>query len=151
MSSVDTEPPESGEDSTNQVESAGRTPFENAPRDLPSSGRGCSRMAFAGCGLLVLLLGLGVLTMILKATDLVAWSLSRIRVEVERTLPEDLPNVDSERLGAAFDAALRRIESGELDPVAFQSLQAELMRVARRSRTPTVDEVRSLAEALETF
>ena len=108
-------------------------------------------MGLAGCGLVALVLGLAFLTMILKATDLVAWSLTRIRAEVERTLPADLPPADRERLDAAFDAALARIEGGDLDPVAFQALQAELLRFARRGTAPSVEEVRSLTEALEAF
>jgi hypothetical protein len=126
-------------------------PFAPAPRDLPRSDRGCSRMAFAGCGLLALVIGLGVLTMIIKANDLVGWSLKQIRSEVERTLPDDLPAADRQRLGAAFDAALERIDSGAMDPVAFQALQTELLRFARRTETPTADDVRDLAEALEAF
>ncbi len=108
-------------------------------------------MALAGCAVLALVLGLGVLTMILKATDLVGWSLSRIRIEIERVLPSDLPPADRERLDTAFDTALDQIERGELDPVAFQVLQTELLRFARRSELPTVEEVRDLIRALEEF
>jgi len=151
MSEVDKESPEEVIDESGEAGSATRAPFERAPRDLPTSNRGCSKMVFAGCGLVALVLGLGVLTMILKATDLVAWSLSRIRVEVERTLPEDLPRIERQRLGAAFDAATQRIEGGDLDPIAFQALQGELLRFARLSRPPTVEEVRVLVEALEAF
>jgi hypothetical protein len=108
-------------------------------------------MALAGCALVVLILGLGVLTMILKATDLVGWSLSRSRVEVEHVLPSDLPAADRERLDSAFDAALDQIDRGELDPIAFQTLQTELLRFARRTEPPTVEDVRALIRALESF
>lgn len=151
MSEPETPIPERTNEREDPAPDGTKTPFEQAPRDLPRSGKGCSRMTLAGCGLVVLVVGLGVLTMLLKASDLVAWSLKRIRVEVERTLPDDLPAVERERLDAAFDAATARIVGGDLDPVAFQALQAELLRFARRGRTPTVEEVRDLAQALESF
>jgi hypothetical protein len=108
-------------------------------------------MALAGCAVLTLLLGLGVLTLMLKARDVVAWSLGRVRVEIERVLPDDLPAVERERLATAFAAVDARLERGELDATAFQALQRELLHFATLGRAPTRAEIAALAESLERF
>ncbi len=127
------------------------SPFEAQPRDLPAPRQGCSRMALIGCAVAILLIGLGVLTLMMKASDIVGWSLTQIRGEIERTLPDDLPAEESARLGRAFDAVTERLDSGELDALAFQELQTELMRFARLGRAPTREEVADLSAALERF
>lgn len=126
-------------------------PFEGEPRDVHTPRQGCSRMALAGCAAVLLLLGLGVLSLMLKGREVVSWSLGRVRIEIVDTLPEDLPRSQRERLGLAFDAAQRRLESGDLDPVAFQELQAQLLRFAGLGRPPTHEEVGELSSALERF
>ncbi len=127
------------------------TPFEEQPRDLPAPRQGCSRMALAGCAVVVLLIGLGVLTLMMKAGDIVDWSLTQIRGEIERALPADLPAAQADRLGRAFDAASDRLGSGELDALAFQDLQKQLLVFARLGRTPTSEEIDELTVALERF
>lgn len=108
-------------------------------------------MALAGCAVALLLLGLGVLALMLKARDVVAWSLERVRVEIEQTLPDDLPAIERQRLAAAFDAVQQRLDRGELDAVAFQALQKQLLYFASLGRAPTREEVSELAAALERF
>ena len=126
-------------------------PFEAAPRSLRPPRQGCSRMALSGCAVLMLLVGLGVLTLMLKARDVVAWSLERVRVEIERTLPYDLPVAERERLAAGFAAVDARLERGELDAAGFQALQRQLLHFATLGRAPTRDEIAELAAALERF
>lgn len=126
-------------------------PFAEEPRPLRPPGRGCSRMALAGCAVVLLLLGLGALTLMLKGREVVAWSLERVRVEIVRTLPEDLPAGERRRLEDAFEAAARRLDEGELDPAAFEGLQGQLLHFAGLGREPTREEVAALAAALERF
>jgi hypothetical protein len=108
-------------------------------------------MALGGCAAALVLVGLGVLALMLKAGDVVRWSLGQVRAEIVRTLPDDLPGADRQRLAAAFEAVDERLEGGDLDPLAFRGLQQELLRFARLGRAPTVQEVEALADALERF
>jgi hypothetical protein len=108
-------------------------------------------MALAGCAAVLVLVGLGVLALMLKAGDLVRWSLGQVRSEIVRALPDNLPAAQRQRLAAAFAAVDERLESGELDALAFQDLQRQLMRFARMGRAPTEEEVVALAAALERF
>jgi hypothetical protein len=108
-------------------------------------------MALAGCAAALVLVGLGVLALMLKAGDLVRWSLGQVRSEIVRALPEDLPAAHRQRLAAAFETVDQHLEQGELNALAFQDLQRELMRFARLGRPPTEEEVVALAAALERF
>ncbi len=63
-------------------------------------------------------------------------------------LPADLDEAERQRLGDAFDAAIRAVEEGAADPAALQRLQSRLMEVARAGEL-TREEVLGLAEALE--
>lgn len=136
---------------TEPPSTSAQQPFAGEPRELPSPRRGCSRMAVAGCAVALLLVGLGVLTLMLKARDVVSWSLGKVRTEIERTLPDSLPAAERERLGRAFDAVRERIEQKDLDAVAFQGLQVQLLHVAGLGRAPTAKEVAELSAALERF
>lgn len=145
---MSSEPPA---DDTSAAPDVPPRPFGESPRELPVPRQGCSRMALAGCAVVLLLIGLGVLTLMLKARDVVAWSLGRVQVEIERVLPDDLAPAERRRLETAFDAAERHLEEGELDAPAFQDLQRQLLFFAGLQREPTSEEIAELAAALEQF
>ena len=60
------------------------TPFESGPRAVPVPGRGCSRMALAGCGLTGLILALGMLVLILFTLFYEFTTSYNIHEEIER-------------------------------------------------------------------
>lgn len=126
-------------------------PFETEPRPLAEPASGCSRMALIGCAAAAILVGITLIAMMLKARDLVVWSLSNVRSQIEERVPEDLPEAQRARLSSAFDAALDRLRSHDLEPAEFRHLQAALLEFARLSEEPERDDVRRLTEELERF
>ncbi len=138
-------------DSSPTPQAADRKPFESAPRQLAEPTGGCSRMALIGCGAAAILVGVALLAMMLKARDLVVWSLSNVRTEIEERLPDDLPETERARLSSAFDAVLDKLRSEDLDAEEFRRLQAALLEFARRREVPDREQVRRLTEELERF
>jgi hypothetical protein len=108
-------------------------------------------MAFAGCGLTTLILALGMLVLIMYASDIASWGLDKIRTQIEQSLPADLPAAERERFDQAFDAVIEKVQSGDLDPRGLPELQAELERFAKRSANPSREDVLKVIEALEAF
>lgn len=108
-------------------------------------------MALVGCGVVAFLLALVVVTVLLKARDLAAWSLGTVLDQIESTLPENLDQQDRDRLRRAADAVLDKIEDGDLDPVALQALQADLLAFVGRGQSATREEFLALVEGLEAF
>jgi hypothetical protein len=126
-------------------------PFESQPRAVAVPGKGCSRMAFAGCGLTALVLALGMLVLIMYASDIASWGLGKIRSEIEGSLPADLLPADRDRFDAAFDAVIDKVKRGDLDPRRLPGLQAELERFAKRAGNPSRQDVIAVIKALEEF
>jgi hypothetical protein len=126
-------------------------PFENQPRTVAVPGRGCSRMALAGCGLTTLVLALGMLVLIMYASDIASWGLNKVRSQIEQSLPGDLPATERERFNQAFDAVIEKVKRGDLDPRGLPDLQAELERFAKRSADPSREDVLKVIKALEAF
>ena len=75
------------------------------------------------------------------------------RAQIFSALGEEVSENQRERLGAAFDAVVRAVDSGELDPTALPTLQAELGEALRASRqgplsAEAVDELTASLEAV---
>ncbi len=121
-----------------------------APTPVQPRAGGCSKPVLIGCGVLFLLLGIGGLVFVMKARDLLIWSLDRTRAAVLGNLADDVSPADRERFDAAYAAAVTRIRDGKMDPVALQSLQTQLLATASNPREKvTHDKFLSLTEALE--
>jgi len=108
-------------------------------------------MAFMGCGLTTLVLALGMLVLIMYASEIASWGLGKIRSEIEQSLPADLLPSERERFNAAFDAVIDKVARGDLDPRGLPGLQAELERYATRAADPSREDVLAVIEALERF
>jgi hypothetical protein len=108
-------------------------------------------MAFAGCGLTGLVLALGMLVLIMYASEIASWGLGKIRSEIEQSLPADLLAADRERFDVAFDAVIDKVQRGDLDPRGLPDLQAELERFATHVDNPSREDVLAVIEALERF
>jgi hypothetical protein len=123
-------------------------PFAAAPVE-PRAG-GCSKPALIGCGVVFLLLGVAGLVFVMKARDLLIWSLDRTRTGVLANLADDVPATDLERFDAAYAAATTRIRDGKIDSTALQGLQSQLMRAIENPREKVSREkFLALVEALE--
>ncbi len=88
-----------------------------------------------------------------KAKDVLAYAMNQLRAEVVANLPEDAGESDRQRVETGFDAALARIRSGEIDPVALQELQKKLTGAASAAATRrlTREELGGLLAALDKF
>jgi hypothetical protein len=123
-------------------------PFAATPVE-PRAG-GCSKPALIGCGVVFLLLGVAGLVFVMKARDLLVWSLDRTRAGVLANLADDVPAADRERFDAAYAAATTRIRDGKIDSSALQGLQGQLMRAIENPREKVSREkFLALTEALE--
>ena len=125
-------------------------PFE--PERLHGGG-GCQKPVLVGCGLVALLLGVAAVIFVIKAKDVLAYAMNKLRVEVVAHLPEDAGEVDRQRVEAGFDVALARIRNGAIDPASLQELQKKLTAVASTagSRRMTRTELTELITALDKF
>jgi len=123
-------------------------PFATGPVE-PRTG-GCSKPALIGCGVVFLLLGVAGLVFVMKARDLLVWSLDRTRTGVLANLADDVPAADRERFDAAYAAAIARIRDGKIDSSALQGLQGQLMRAIENPREKVSREkFLALTQALE--
>lgn len=124
-------------------------PFAGEPR-APAAG--CGRQLMIGCGVLVVVFGVGLLVVLWKAADwmprLFRWSMEQTEQALVARLPADLDAATRERLAAAFDGAADAVAEGRADPAALQRLQTELLAVLRAAALERDDVVR-LIEVLE--
>lgn len=110
---------------------------------------GCGKPAVVGCLVLLVLVGVGLGVLAWKARDLLVFAVGEYRTAVFEALPEDVSLEERERLGAAFDAAIAAVESGDLDPAALQGLQGALASPPRPGEALDREEVLELIRALE--
>jgi hypothetical protein len=107
-------------------------PFAPTPRPTSS---GCGKAALVGCGVLLLLLGIGAVVFVVKAKELLGWSMRRMQEQILSRLPDDVTEAERERLERAFAAAGRKATAGEIDPVALQRLQREMVSLTQGELT----------------
>ena len=79
-------------------------PFGPGPME-PRIG-GCGKPVLIGCGVVFLLLGIAGIAVVLKAKDMLAWSLERAKPAVMANLGADVQPADRERFEPAFAAGL---------------------------------------------
>lgn len=132
------------------------TPAPTAPQPFgpgPAEPRvgGCGKPVLIGCGVIFLLLGVVGIGVVLKAKDLLAWSLERAKPAVVANLAADVQPADRERFENAFAAALVKIRAGQIDPQALQLVQAQLMKAVGQPGAGTISRATLLAltEAFE--
>ncbi len=129
--------------------SAAPQPFGSAPTE-PRVG-GCGKPVLIGCGVIFLLLGVVGIGVVLKARDLLAWSLERAKPAVVANLGADVQPADRERFENAFAGALAKIRAGQIDPQALQLVQAQLMKAVGQPGAGTISRATliALTEAFE--
>ncbi len=123
------------------------------PPETATEGDGCRRSLLLGCAAAVVLAGVLLLVLLVKAGEwmpaLFAWSLDQFEQQVTGNLPDDVDAAERRRLAAAFDAAAEAVADGTADPEALRRLQTILFEVARAGGELTRDQVLELAAALE--
>lgn len=121
------------------------TPFE--PEPIRPRG-GCGKPALIGCGVLLLLFGIGMLVLVAKMPALLSYFFERMEQQVVAQAAPDVTAEDKQRLHAAFEAARQAMIQGKADTSRSQELNGKLMEVSRRSPIPRED-ILELTEALE--
>jgi hypothetical protein len=123
-------------------------PFSPSSPQRP--GAGCSRPALIGCGLLILLLGIGAVVFLLKAKDLFDWTMTQFEEQVLASLAEDVSDEERARLSKAFAAASEAVKESRADASALQQLQQELRELAlQEGQELSRDDVSRLTTVLE--
>jgi hypothetical protein len=123
-------------------------PFGPAPRAL-RAGQGCGRGPLIGCGVLVVLFGIGAVALSFRMSEVTVWLFEKIEEQVATRLPQDLTPAERARLDAAFEGLYRGIERGWVQQAAVSQLQSKLMSVVRGGNRLDREQVRELTEALE--
>lgn len=123
-------------------------PFGPAPRAVRA---GCGRPVWIGCGVLLVLLGVAAIAFVVKAKDLLAWTMGELRTQVVNALPAEVTAEERARLDRGFEAAAARIRRGEVELPALKALQRQLTRAAEKAPRGqlTHDDVLDLLSALE--
>jgi len=134
-----------------------QSPFdpESVGPESGSSGR-LPRPLLVGCGILLLLIGIGLVAFLVKGEavmrHLLAWSLDSVESQIMSALPDDLSGPERQRLQHAFDAAEASVRASKsLDVKALQTLQPQLLDVSRSlgKGKLTRQQCLQLAQALE--
>lgn len=126
-------------------------PSAKPSRDPEKTRRGCLIAGLAGCGLLALLLVIGLVVALTQADELLEFVLDFGRERILETLPEDTTSEERNRLDRAFDSVLERYRSRPATPADNRRLQMALTDALRRAERGLLDrdDVRRLTERLE--
>lgn len=97
------------------------------------------------------LLGIAAIVFVVKAKDLLAWTMGELRTQIVAALPAEVTAEERSRLDRGFEAAVAKIRRGEVEPPALKALQHQLMRAAEKAprKQLTRDDVLDLLSALE--
>lgn len=121
------------------------------PRTPGRTRRGCLIAGGAGCGLIVLLVAVGLAVALTQADELLEFVLDLSRERIMEEMPEDVPPAERERLDRAFDSVLERYRSQPVTNADNRRLQLALTDAVRRIERGLFDrdDLRRLIERLE--
>jgi hypothetical protein len=114
-------------------------------------GGGCGRPLVFGCGAVIVLLGIAAIVFVVKAKDLLAWTMRELEKQVVADWPADATAEERARLDRGFAAALAKIQEGQVEPPALFALQRQLTKAADKAakKSLTRDDVLDLLSGLE--
>lgn len=126
-------------------------PSSARPREPDRSRRGCLIAGLAGCGLLAVLVGIGLVVALTQADELLEFVLNFSREQIIEKLPEDVTSEERNRLDRAFDSVLERYRTRPATPADNRRLQMALTDALRRAERGLFDrdDLRRLTERLE--
>ncbi|HYN21139.1 MAG TPA: hypothetical protein VE078_09280 [Thermoanaerobaculia bacterium] len=119
------------------------------PGEPRRTGPSRTRPLLIGCGVVLVLLGIGAIVLVVKLPELVDWMFHQLESQVMAKLPPDITLEERQRLDAAFDAAAGAIGERRANQAKAEELNAVLMEFARAGRTITREDVLELTRALE--
>jgi hypothetical protein len=121
------------------------------PREPGRGRRGCLIAGLAGCGVLAVLLGIGLVVALTQADELLEFVLDFGREQIMEELPEDITSEERNRLDRAFDSVLERYRTQPATPADNRRLQMALTDALRRAERGLFDrdDLRRLTERLE--
>jgi hypothetical protein len=125
------------------------SPFNPAAAQVPREGPGCSKPLLIGCGVLLLLLGVGVVVLRVELPDIVRWWFRQLDATLAPRLPADTTQAERQRLHQAFAAAGRAASTGQIDIGSMQRFQRKLMALTDPEIRLTHKDVQELTESLE--
>ncbi len=126
-------------------------PSSARPRDPGRTRRGCLVAGVAGCGLLAVVLAVGLAVALTQADELLEFVLDFGRNRIMEELPEDITSEERNRLDRAFDSVLDRYKTRPATPADNRRLQMALTDALRRAERGLLDrdDLRRLTERLE--
>ena len=121
------------------------------PPDPERTRRGCLVAGLVGCGVIVVLLLVGLAVLATQADELLEFVLDFSRDRIVADLPEDVEHAERQRLERAFDSVLEHYRSGSATPADNRRLQLALTDAIRRLERGLFDrdDLRRLTERLE--
>jgi hypothetical protein len=128
------------------------SPFRPNPTTPATGGRGgCSKPLFVGCGILLLLLGIGAIVFVVRAPALFQWWLRIVEEKVTAVVPDDVTPEERAALHHAFaDMGQAFAHGGQPDARYLQRFQTELMAVISKPKGQvTRQEILELTRVLE--
>ena len=130
-------------------------PFEPRPFDPGATRKpsGCQKPLLFGCLGLAVLLGIAAIVFVVNAQKILGFAMNQLRTQVVRVLPLETSDAERERLDAGFDQAIEKIRAKQIDPVALQALQRQLVAAAQAGgeRRMTHEQLLDLLDALDAF
>ena len=104
-----------------------------------------------GCGAVAVLVGIAAIVFVVKAKDLLSWTMEKLEAQIIAALPADVSADERQRLDRGFDAAIAKIRAGEIEPPSLTALQRQLQLAAEKAprRTLTREDVLDLLSALD--
>jgi hypothetical protein len=127
------------------------SPFNPSAVQVPRDGPGCSKPLLIGCGLVLLLLVVGVVVIRIEAPAIIRWTFRLAETSLAPRLPADATPAERQRLHQAFEAAGRSVGSEQTDLANLQRVQREMMALSGSQAPLTHQQVRELSEALESL
>ena len=113
--------------------------------------RGCLIGGLVGCGLLAVLIVIGVAFALTQADELLGFALDAVRERVIAELPEDVTLEERNRFDQAVHSVLERYRSRPVTSADSRRLQTALTDALRRAERGLFDrdDLRRLTERLE--
>jgi hypothetical protein len=125
------------------------SPFNPAAAQVPREGPGCSKPLLIGCGVVLLLLLVGVVIFRIEFPGIVRWWFHQLDATLAPRLPADATAAERQRLHRAFEAAGRAAATGQVDIGSMQRFQRKLMALADPEVRLSRKDVQELSETLE--
>ena len=127
------------------------SPFNPSAVQVPRDGPGCSKPLLIGCGLVLLLLVVGVVVIRVEAPAIIRWTFRLTEASLTPRLPADATPAERQRLHQAFAAAGRAVGTEQTDLANLQRVQHQIIALSGSQAPLTHQQVRELTEALESL